>query len=192
MPKLDSVCVFLGSSTGTNPANASATVSMGEALLERGLRLVYGGGNAGLMGLLANTVLDGGGEVLGVIQRNLFSKEVAHRGLTELIETDSMHERKALMYEHSDAFAALPGGLGTLDEIAEIATWRQIQLHDKPVGVVNTDGYYDHLLGWLDRVTADGLMSANNRLHIHEGSSPEELLDLFAGEQPIAAAKWDS
>ena len=192
MPKLESVCVFLGSSTGSNPANAAATVAMAEALVERGLRLVYGGGNAGLMGLLANTVLEAGGEVLGVIPANLFTKEVSHRGLTELIETSTMHERKALMYDHSDAFAALPGGLGTLDEIAEIATWRQIQLHDKPVGVVNTDGYYDHLLHWLDRVTTDGLMSENNRLHIHAGTTPDALLDLFEGEQPVAEPKWDS
>lgn len=192
MSKLESVCVFLGSSTGDNPANAAATVEMGEALAERGLRLVYGGGNAGLMGLLANTVLAAGGEVFGVIPQNLFTKEVTHRGLTELIETATMHERKALMYEASDAFAALPGGMGTLDELAEVSTWRQIRVHDKPVGVVNTDGYYDDLLRWFDRVIADGLMSANSRSLLHTAGTPGELLDLFEGDQPVAESKWDS
>lgn len=192
MVKLESVCVFLGSSTGSNPANAEATIAMGEALSKQNIRLVYGGGHAGLMGLLADTVLNAGGEVLGVIPRNLFSKEVTHRGLTELVETDSMHERKALMYEQSDAFAALPGGMGTLDELAEIATWRQIALHEKPVGVVNTDGYYDHLLSWLDRVTTDGLMSANSRSLLHAAPTPVELLSLFEGPQPNAESKWDS
>lgn len=192
MSKLESVCVFLGSSTGTNPANAAATVAMGETLVARGLRLVYGGGNAGLMGLLANTVLEAGGEVLGVIPQNLFTKEVTHRGLTELIETQTMHERKALMYDASDAFAALPGGMGTLDELAEVSTWRQIQLHDKPVGVVNTEGYYTHLLDWFDRVTRDGLMSANSRSLLHTAATPAELLDFFEGEQPVAQSKWDS
>ena len=192
MSELTSVCVFLGSSTGGNPANAEATAAMGSLLAERRIRLVYGGGKAGLMGLLADTVLEAGGEVLGVIPRNLFSKEVAHRGLTELIETETMHERKALMYDYSDAFAALPGGMGTLDELAEIATWRQIGLHDKPVGVVNTNGYYDHLLSFLDRAATDGLISTNNRSPLHSAASPAELLALFEGEQPIAEPKWDS
>lgn len=192
MPKIESVCVFLGSSTGTNPANAAATVAMGEALAARKIRLVYGGGNAGLMGLLANTVLEAGGEVLGVIPENLFTKEVTHRGLTELIETTTMHERKGIMYERSDAFAALPGGMGTLDELAEVSTWRQIRLHDKPVGVVNTDGYYDDLLGWFDRVVSDGLMSENSRSLLHTAATPEALLDLFKGDQLMAESKWDS
>ncbi len=192
MAKLTSLCVFLGSSTGNDPAHAAATVAMGELLVERGIRLVYGGGNAGLMGLLANTVLDGGGDVFGVIPKNLFTKEVAHRGLTELVETDGMHARKTLMYEQSNAFAALSGGLGTLDEIAEIATWRQIDIHNKPVGLVNTNGYYDHLLHWFDRVSADGLMSANNRQHIHAAATPEKLLDLLEAPQPPSESKWDS
>lgn len=192
MSKIESVCVFLGSSTGTNPANAAATVAMGQALAARNLRLVYGGGDAGLMGLLANTVLDAGGEVLGVIPENLFTKEVTHRGLTELIETSTMHERKGIMYERSDAFAALPGGMGTLDELAEVSTWRQIRLHNKPVGVVNTNGYYDDLLGWFDRVTSDGLMSENSRSLLQTAATPAELLDLFEGDQPVAESKWDS
>ena len=177
MGQLNSVCVFLGSSTGTNPANSAATIEMGEELVRRDLTLVYGGGAVGLMGLLADTVLEGGGNAVGIIPENLFGREVAHRGLTELIETGSMHERKALMYERSDAFAALPGGMGTLDELAEISTWRQIGLHDKPVGVVNTNGYYQHLLHWLDQVTVDGLMSSNSRSLLLSAPTSGELLD---------------
>lgn len=192
MSEIETVCVFLGSSTGTNPANAAATVAMAEALVERDLTLLYGGGNAGLMGLLANTVLEAGGRVVGIIPENLFTKEVTHRGLTELIETSTMHERKTLMYNRSDAFAALPGGMGTLDELAEISTWRQINLHNKPVGVVNTDGYYDHLLSWLDRVNSDGLMSDNSRSLLVSAPTPGDLLDALAGDNNVAESKWDS
>ena len=165
---------------------------MGEALVRRGITLVYGGGSVGLMGLLADTVLEGGGEVVGIIPGNLFGREVAHRGLTELIETASMHERKSLMYERSDAFAALPGGMGTLDELAEISTWRQIGLHNKPVGLVDTDGYYQHLLQWLDRVTNDGLMSANSRSLLLSAPTSDELLDALASDDIEAQSKWDS
>ena len=192
MAKLSSVCVFLGSSTGSNPANAEATVAMANELVQRDLTLVYGGGAVGLMGLLADTVMQGGGRVVGIIPRNLFSREVAHQGLTELIETTDMHERKALMYERSDAFAALPGGFGTLDELAEISTWRQIGSHSKPVGVVNTDGYYTLLLSWLDRVVTDVLLSADNRALLHSAPTSSELLDLFATDDRVAAPKWDS
>ena len=192
MAELSSVCVFLGSSTGSNPANAEATIAMGNELLRRDLTLIYGGGAVGLMGLLADTVMQGGGRVIGIIPRNLFSREVAHQGLTELIETVDMHERKALMYERSDAFAALPGGFGTLDELAEISTWRQIGTHNKPVGVVNTDGYYTHLLSWLDRVVTDGLLSADNRGLLHSADTSAALLDLFASDDQTASPKWDS
>ena len=192
MLELKSVCVFLGSSTGSNPSNVAATVAMAEALVERDLTLIYGGGNAGLMGLLANTVLEAGGRVVGIIPENLFTKEVTHHGLTELIETKTMRERKALMYDRSDAFAALPGGMGTLDELAEVSTWRQIKLHNKPVGVVNTDGYYDHLLAWLDRVTDDGLMSQNSRALLLSASTPDALLDALAADDNVAESKWDS
>ena len=192
MAELSSVCVFLGSSTGTNPANAEATIAMGNELVRRDLTLVYGGGAVGLMGLLADTVMQGGGRVVGIIPRNLFSREVAHQGLTELIETVDMHERKALMYDRSDAFAALPGGFGTLDELAEISTWRQIGTHTKPVGVVDVDGYYTHLLAWLDRVVDDGLLSADNRSLLHSAEDSGSLLDLFEADDRVASPKWDS
>ena len=192
MRELSSVCVFLGSSTGTNPVNAEATVAMAHELVERKIHLVYGGGKTGLMGLLADTVLSAGGQVTGIIPTSLFSREVAHGGLTELIETATMHERKALMYERADAFAALPGGLGTLDELAEIATWRQIGAHTKPVGVLDVDGYYRPLLDWLDRVAHDGLISENNRSLLHSATEPSELLDAFVADDRRAEPKWDS
>lgn len=192
MRELSSVCVFLGSSSGTNPANAEATVAMAHELVERGIHLVYGGGKSGLMGLLADTVLSAGGQVTGIIPTSLFSREVAHRGLTELIETATMHERKSLMYERADAFAALPGGLGTLDELAEIATWRQIGSHTKPVGVLDVDGYYRPLLDWLDRVAHDGLISENNRALLHSATTPAALLDAFAADDRLVEPKWDS
>jgi uncharacterized protein (TIGR00730 family) len=192
MAELNSVCVFLGSSTGSNPANADATEAMALELVSRDITIVYGGGAIGLMGLLAETALAAGGRVVGIIPRNLFTREVAHQNLTELIETDSMHERKALMYERSDAFAALPGGLGTLDELAEIATWRQIGSHAKPVGMLNVDGYFGALLSWLDRVVDDGLLNEDNRALLHSATTPSALLDLFAADDRSTSPKWDS
>lgn len=184
MNTLTSVGVFLGSSTGTNPTHSDATVALANELVARNITLVYGGGAVGLMGLLADTVLEGGGEVIGVIPRNLFGKEVAHRGNTELIETDGMHERKALMYERSDAFVALPGGIGTLDELAETATWGQIGLQDKPVGVLNIDGYYDGLLAWLDRAVDEGMIRPKNKLM--SSAAPDQ-----GGEKPVVYAHVD-
>ena len=191
MGDLQNVCVFLGSSTGSNPAIANATEALGRELAARNMNLVYGGGAVGLMGLLADTVLKGGGEVTGIIPRNLFSREVAHRDLTELIETEGMHERKALMYERSDAFIALPGGLGTLDELAEVLTWRQIGLHNKPVGLVDVDGYFEALEAWFDRVVADGLLSNNNRQMLVSDPDPATLLASLSEQQQAPTAKWD-
>ncbi len=192
MADLTSVCVFLGSSAGSNPANASATIEMAKELVERDITVVYGGGKLGLMGLLADTALEAGGKVIGIIPASLFSREVAHRGLTELIETATMHERKALMYERADAFAALPGGFGTLDEFAEIATWRQIGVHNKPVGLLDVDGYFRSLLDWLDRVENDGLLSADNRAMLHSATTPKALLDSFAADSKVVRPKWDA
>lgn len=191
MGDLQNVCVFLGSSTGSNPAIANATEALGRELAARNMNLVYGGGAVGLMGLLADTVLKEGGEVTGIIPRNLFSREVAHRDLTELIETEGMHERKALMYERSDAFIALPGGLGTLDELAEVLTWRQIGLHNKPVGLVDVDGYFEALEAWFDRVVADGLLSNNNRQMLVSDPDPATLLASLSEQQQAPTAKWD-
>ena len=192
MRELKTICVFLGSSTGSNPAISAATRDLGVAIAKQELRLVYGGGAVGLMGLLADAVLEEGGEVTGVIPRNLFGREVAHRTVTELIETDGMHQRKALMYELSDAFIALPGGLGTLDELAEVLTWRQIGLHDKPVGLVDVDGYFGSLETWLDRVVTDGLMNQNNRQLLISDPDPKIVLNLLHHQESAPSPKWDS
>ncbi len=191
MPSIRHVCVFLGSSTGTSPENTAVTIEMAEQLLARGLGLVYGGSDSGLMALLADTMLAAGGEVIGVIPRNTFTREIAHRGLTELIEVDGMHERKARMVDRADAFVALPGGLGTLDELAEVATWRQIGLHSKPVGVVDAGGYFGNLLAWMDRAVADGLLSAQNRALVLSAETPGALLDLLAADDRPTTPKWD-
>lgn len=191
MPAIQNVCVFLGSSTGSNPAIAEATVSLGNQIAARNMRLVYGGGAVGLMGLLADTVLKAGGEVLGIIPANLFSREVAHRGLTELVETEGMHVRKALMYERSDAFVAIPGGFGTLDELAEVLTWRQIGLHNKPIGLLDVEGYFEGLLSFFDRAVSDGLVSLNNRQLVLQEPDPAKLLHALEQDQQAPAEKWD-
>jgi uncharacterized protein (TIGR00730 family) len=192
MAEISSVCVFLASSTGSNPANAEATATLAHELVSRNITVVYGGGAVGLMGLLADTALEAGGRVVGIIPTNLFSKEVAHTGLTELIETNGMHERKALMAERSDAFIALPGGLGTLEELAEVATWRQIGIHDKPLGLVDVDGYYSGLISWMDRTVNDGLLSEQNRSMIHSATNPGAVLESILADDQSAEPKWDS
>ncbi len=158
--------------------------------MERDIGLVYGGGSVGLMGLIADTVMAAGGRVTGIIPTTLFPIEVAHRGLTELIEVGSMHERKAEMIRRSDGFVALPGGFGTLEELAEVLTWAQIGLHDKPVGLLNTDGFFDMLLGFLDRCVDDQLLKPSNREMLLTGAEPTELLDRMAQRRPAGEPKW--
>ena len=182
--------MYCASSTGTNDSIIEATQELGTLLAERGIRLVYGGGAVGLMGLLADTVLANGGEVTGIIPLALFPKEVGHPGCTELITVDSMHERKLGMFERSDAFLALPGGFGTLEEIAEVTTWAQIGMHRKPVGVLNIDGYWDGLLALFDRAVADGLLKPQNRDLLLTGTDPQTLLDDLAGYEGSAEPKW--
>lgn len=150
--------MFCGSSTGGDPAYEQAAAELGRELAARDVGLVYGGGAVGLMGVVADAVMAAGGEVTGVIPRGLFSREVAHEAITTLHEVDSMHERKALMYQLSDAFVALPGGLGTLEELAETLTWAQIGLHDKPVGLLDVAGYFGGLLEFLSHAVASGFL----------------------------------
>lgn len=190
MRELGSVCVYCASSTGTNEAIVDATRALGELMAARGIRLVYGGGAVGLMGLLADTVLANGGLVTGVIPLALFPKEVAHPGCTELVTVDSMHERKREMFDRSDAFVALPGGFGTLEEIAEVTTWAQIGMHQKPVGVLNVDGYWDGLLGFFDRAVDDGLLREQNRDLLLRASSPDDLLTVLSRYEGSAEPKW--
>jgi len=189
-PGLRSVCVYLASSTGNDPALAAAAVALGDHLAVEGIELVYGGGAVGLMGLIADTVMDAGGSVTGIIPTSLMPTEVAHRGLSQLIEVDSMHQRKAAMIERSDAFIALPGGFGTLEELAEVLTWSQLGLHAKPVGLVNVGGFYDGLLAFLDRAVTDGVLKASNRDLLVTSTDPVELVGLLAADQPTREPKW--
>lgn len=190
MTELTSVCVYCASSTGTNDAIVAAATELGELLAGRGIRLVYGGGAVGLMGLIADTVLDAGGEVTGIIPTALFPTEVAHQRCTELVAVGSMHERKQLMFERSDAFVALPGGFGTLEEIAEVTTWAQIGMHTKPVGLLNVDDYWGGLLAFLERAVGDGLLKQQNRELLLHAPTPAEILDAFEGYAGSAEPKW--
>ena len=160
-----SVCVFCGSNPGRRPEYLAGAADLGRVLAARGIRVVYGGAHVGLMGALADAVLAAGGEIVGVIPGLLVDAEVAHPGLSDLRVTGSMHERKALMADLSDGFIALPGGLGTLEEFAEIVTWAQLGLHAKPTGLLNLLGYYDGLLGFLDHATAERFVRPDHREH---------------------------
>jgi hypothetical protein len=142
------------------------------------------------MGLIADTVLDNGGEVTGIIPTALFPKEVAHAGCTELIAVETMHQRKRMMFDRSDAFLALPGGFGTLEEIAEVTTWAQIGMHDKPVGVLNVDGYWDGLLAFFDRAVTDGLLKHQNRELLLRATSPAQMLEVLESYSGTAEVKW--
>jgi uncharacterized protein (TIGR00730 family) len=173
------VCVFCGSKTGDPPIHAEAARRLGESLACRGLGLVYGGGNIGLMGVLADAVLARGGEVIGVIPRFLMDKELGHRGVTRLMIVESMHERKALMAEHSDAFVAIPGGFGTAEEWFEILTWRQLHLHDKPIGLLDTNGFFRPLLDWMDVMVKEGFVKQSNRDLIVVREDADDLLDVL-------------
>jgi uncharacterized protein (TIGR00730 family) len=173
------VCVFCGSSAGVRPEYRAEAVSLGALLGKAGLGLVYGGAQAGLMGALADAALANGCEVIGVIPRALAGIEVAHQGLSQLVLVETMHERKALMVQEADAFVTLPGGCGTLDEFFEVLTWAQLGIHTKPCLLVNTDGYYDQLLSFLEVAIDQGFIKAANRAYIHiVGSAAEALQSL--------------
>jgi hypothetical protein len=184
------VCVFCGSNKGLHPAYKDAAWETGQALAHRGIGLVYGGGNAGLMGVVADAVLAAGGEVIGVIPEALVAKEIAHTGLTDLRVVRSMHERKALMADLSDAFVALPGGVGTLEEFCEVLTWSQLGLHQKPCALLNVKGYYDHLIAMFDLAVAEQFMRPENRTLVLEAQEPVRLLDLLASYKPVFVEKW--
>jgi uncharacterized protein (TIGR00730 family) len=171
------VCVFCGSKTGGAPRYAETARRLGSLLARRKLGLVYGGGNIGLMGVLADAVLDHGGEVIGVIPRFLVDKELGHGGVTKLVTVESMHERKAMMAEYSNAFIALPGGFGTADELFEILTWRQLHLHDKPIGLLNLGGFFNPLLDWLEVMVREGFVKQSNRDLIVVREREEDLLN---------------
>ena len=185
-----SIALFCGSSPGRDSHYRSAATGFGRAVAARGLTLVYGGGAVGLMGAAADGALASGGRVVGVIPRFLLDREVGHAGLTELVVVPSMHERKAEMAERADAFVALPGGVGTLEELFEIWTWTLLGLHAKPCGLLNVDGYFDPLLGFLDRTVAEGFVAAADRARLQVGDDAEELLDRLASAPPAPRPKW--
>ncbi|MBF9237147.1 TIGR00730 family Rossman fold protein [Hymenobacter sp. BT683] len=187
---MKSIAVYCGSSAGTNPLYVAQAQALGAAMVANDLTLVYGGGRVGLMGTIADAVLAHGGKVIGVIPDFLANKELAHLGCTELHVVKSMHERKLLMADRADAFVAMPGGYGTLEELFEVLTWGQLGLHSKPVAVLNVDGYYDHLLLALDRMRDDQLLRSENRAQLLQSADPEELLAQLVAYQPVQLEKW--
>jgi uncharacterized protein (TIGR00730 family) len=183
-------CVFCGSSPGAHPAYAAAAASLASQLAAKNISVVYGGSNVGLMGVLADTVLEAGGEVIGVIPRALVEKEVAHRHLSELRVVGSMHQRKALMAELSDGFIALPGGYGTLDEFCEILTWAQLGLERKPCGILNVRGYYDHLLSLFDHAVAERFLQPEHRCMLLCDTTPDSLIERMLRYEAPLVNKW--
>ncbi|OIQ50997.1 LOG family protein YvdD [Pseudodesulfovibrio hydrargyri] len=188
--ELKRICVYLGSNPGNNPAYVSAAESVGRELAGRGIGLVYGGSSTGLMGRLADACLAAGGEAIGVIPKRLVEKEIAHQGLTESHVVNSMHERKQLMADFSDAFITLPGGIGTLEEFFEVLTWSQIGYHAKPCGLLDVNGYYTCLTEHMDRMVAEGFLLPDHRRMVLTSPDPGELIDLFAEYDPPRVDKW--
>jgi len=181
MTTIRSLCVYCGSSMGRDPAHREAAAAVGTLMAASGVRLVYGGGAVGLMGVVADAVMAGGGEVIGVIPKGLFSNEVGHQGITELVEVDSMHQRKQRMAEEADAFLALPGGLGTLEELAEITTWAQLGIHAKPVGVLDLDGFWPPRRDFRDGAVEAGFLRPANRELVVRITDVDDVLAVLGG-----------
>ncbi|NIH85431.1 TIGR00730 family Rossman fold protein [Amycolatopsis granulosa] len=184
------ICVFCGSSGGGDPVYADAATGLGKLLAERGIGLVYGGASVGLMGAVAGGALAAGGEVIGVIPEHLKRVEIAHDHLSELVVTADMHERKAKMAEYADAFLALPGGAGTLEELAEVWTWAQLGLHGKPIGLVDVAGYYRPFRDFIDHMVAEKFLRPEHRDLVFVDEDPAALLDAFAAYRAPDVAKW--
>lgn len=189
---LKNICVYCGSNSGRQPVYAEQAAAFGRELARRGLGLVYGGASVGLMGIVADAVLAEGGRAIGVIPEALLRKELAHLSLTELHVVETMHERKAMMAEKADAFVALPGSVGTLEEIFETWTWAQLGWHAKPCGLLNVAGYYDHLATFLGHTVEEAFMRAEHRAMLVIESDPCALLDRFAAYTPPTVSKWIS
>ncbi len=190
MSALGSLTVFVGSSSGSSPAYATAAHALGTHLGRVGTTLVYGGAQVGLMGVVADAALAAGGEVVGVIPRSLVDREIAHDGLTELHVVSSMHERKQLMADLGDAFVALPGGVGTLEELVEVWTWQHLGLHAKPVALLDVDGYWQPLLALVDRMVSAGFLSAETQCALVVAHDPEQLLGLLQ-DASAPPTRWD-
>ncbi len=187
---ISSLCVYCGASTGNRNEYSQAARSFGELLASRQIRLIYGGGNVGLMGIVADAALAAGGQVTGVIPTALASKELAHQGLSELIEVDSMHERKLRMANLADAFVALPGGIGTLEELFEVYTWQQLGFHRKPIGLLDVAGYYRPLLDFLDQMAGRQFLRPEHRQLLLSASEPQALLDQLCSHIPEVSDDW--
>jgi uncharacterized protein (TIGR00730 family) len=184
------ICIFCGSSTGTQPAYREAAEAMGALLAQRRIGLVYGGGHVGLMGVIADAVLAGGGEAIGVIPQALADREIAHAGLTELHVVDSMHSRKALMADLSDAFIAMPGGVGTFEEFFEAVTWTQLGVHRKPCGLLNAGAFYTPLVAFIDQAVTEGFIRPTHRATIIVDDDPARLLDTLGNVKLPDVPKW--
>lgn len=189
---LRAICVFCGSSPGANPVYAEAAMALGRSMAQAGLQLVYGGGAVGLMGVVADAALAAGGEVIGIIPQSLQDSEIGHPGLTRLEVVSGMHARKARMAELSDAFIALPGGLGTLEELFEVWTWGQLGYHAKPLGLLEVNGFYGKLIGFLDHLVDERFVREQHRNMLQVREQPEALLQALNQWQPSAAPKWDA
>src|SRR5574344_2075197 len=187
---MKSVCVYCGANAGATPIYASTATELGRHLADAGLRLVYGGGNTGLMGAVANGVLDAGGEVTGVIPQHLVDWEVAHKGLTTLEVVGSMHERKSRMFDLSDGFIALPGGFGTLEEVFEMLTWRQLNIGQKPIAFLNVNGYYSPLMAMIEHMVAEKFLHADQRHDLWIGQDIGQMLQWMDTYTPGDAGKW--
>lgn len=190
MPTLTSVAVYCGSNSGADPAFELAAVSLGRTLAERGIQLIYGGGHVGLMGAVADAVMENGGEGRGVITEALQAKELAHLGLTSLQVVGTMHERKAVMADAADAFIMLPGGFGTFDEFFEVVTWTQLGIHAKPCGILDVGGYFAPLGAMLDNAVSAGFIHPAHRDMVLMDDSPAGLLDSLAAWAPVTVSKW--
>jgi len=175
------ICVYCGSSDGARPEYRQAAAALGSAMVDKNIDLVYGGASVGLMGALADAVLDGGGSVTGVIPKSLVNREISHQGLTELVIVDSMHERKSMMADLSEAFIALPGGIGTMDELFEILTWAHLGIHQKPCALLNVAGYYDHLNAFVNYGVDQGFIRQETAAKLMIQDDPDTLIEQFAG-----------
>lgn len=184
------ICVYCGSSYGKLPIYTEAAKALGKALTERDIGLVYGGASVGIMGVIADAVLENGGEVIGVIPQAIADKEIAHTNLTELKVVANMHQRKAMMADDSDGFIALPGGLGTMEELFEVWTWAQLGFHQKPCGLMNVAGYYDHLTAFIDHAVDQEYVKATHKDTLLVATEPNDLLEKMANYQAVPGGKW--
>lgn len=187
---MKSICVYCGSNTGAKPVYAERAIALGQRIAREGLALVYGGGNVGLMGTVADAALQAGGEVIGVIPEQLVGWEVAHQGLTKLEVVANMHERKMRMFDLADAFVALPGGFGTLDEMFEMLTWRQLGIGDRPCAFLDVDGFYAPLITMIDRMVEERFLHPDQRHDLWHGDDLDALFTWMRGYQPAQADKW--